>query len=178
MDTDTEPVRSVEKGEASAEKVVYYVHGGAYYVGNASTHRMITIGISKACNARVFGKPHHVLIAHIVAITYRLAPEHPFPIQLHDVHHGYLRLLQPPLSIPSENIILAGDSAGGGLCLALCMYLRDEGYKMPAGMIIMSPWVDLTMSCGSWDENAQVDVVPRPVADGWSFPPLFCVKLR
>ncbi len=63
---------------------------------------------------------------------------------------------------------MAGDSAGGGLSLALCMYLRDEGYKMPGGIIIMSPWVDLTMSCGSWDENQKTDVVPRPEADGMS----------
>lgn len=59
-----------------------------------------------------------------------------------------------------------GDSAGGGLSLALCMYLRDEGYKSPAGLVLMSPWVDLTMSCGSWDENGGTDVVPQPKADG------------
>ena len=61
---------------------------------------------------------------------------------------------------------MAGDSAGGGLGLALCLYLRDEGYDMPAGLILMSPWVDLTMSCGSWDENSDWDVVPRPSAGG------------
>ncbi|WVW78976.1 hypothetical protein I302_100939 [Kwoniella bestiolae CBS 10118] len=143
-DSDTDKV---------AERVIYYVHGGAYYVGNAATHRLITIGVSKSCNARVF------------AITYRLAPEHVFPLPLHDVLNGYLRLLAPPLSIPPENIVIAGDSAGGGLSLALCMYLRDEGYKLPAGLVLMSPWVDLTMSCGSWDENAATDVVPRPEAD-------------
>lgn len=104
------------------------------------------------------------------AITYRLAPEHPFPLPLHDVFHGYLRLLAPPLSIPPENIIFAGDSAGGGLCLALLMYLRDEGYKMPSGIIVMSPWVDLTMSCGSWDENQHLDIVPRPNTGGESYP--------
>lgn len=46
------------------------------------------------------------------------------------------------------------------------MYLRDEGYKMPSGLVLMSPWVDLTMSCGSWDENADSDVVPIPDPDG------------
>ncbi|WWC67451.1 uncharacterized protein I206_101359 [Kwoniella pini CBS 10737] len=141
------------ESDKTGERVIYYVHGGAYYVGNAATHRLVTIGVSQSCNARVF------------AITYRLAPEHVFPLPLHDVLHGYLRLLAPPLSIPPENIIIAGDSAGGGLSLALCMYLRDEGYKLPAGLVLMSPWVDLTMSCGSWDENAATDVVPRPEAD-------------
>lgn len=135
------------------ERVIYYIHGGAYYVGNAATHRLVTVGVSKACNARVF------------AITYRLAPEAAFPLPLHDVLHGYLRLLAPPLSIPPESIVIAGDSAGGGLSLALCMYLRDNGYQLPAGLVLMSPWVDLTMSCGSWDDNADSDVVPRPAPD-------------
>ncbi|ORY24120.1 hypothetical protein BCR39DRAFT_547659 [Naematelia encephala] len=153
IDEDAESIASGSRRSTSGERVIYYVHGGAYYVGNAATHRLITIGVSKACNARVF------------AITYRLAPEHVFPLPLHDVLHGYLRLLAPPLSIPPENIVIAGDSAGGGLSLALCMYLRDEGYKLPAGLVLMSPWVDLTMSCGSWDENAESDVVPRPTAD-------------
>ncbi len=106
----------------------------------------------------------------IVAITYRLAPEHTFPLPLHDVFVGYLRLLRAPLNIKPENIVIAGDSAGGGLSLALCMYLRDEGYPMPAGLVLMSPWVDLTMSCGSWDENMAWDVVPRPDSDGKSMP--------
>lgn len=135
------------------ERVIYYVHGGAYYVGNAATHRLVTVGVSKACNARVF------------AITYRLAPEAAFPLPLLDVLHGYLRLLAPPLSIPPENIVVMGDSAGGGLSLALCMYLRDNGYQLPSGLVVMSPWVDLTMSCGSWDENADSDVVPGLQAD-------------
>ncbi|WVQ83848.1 hypothetical protein IAT38_005992 [Cryptococcus sp. DSM 104549] len=148
-----EEPETAKKSGTAGERVIYYIHGGAYYVGNAATHRLITIGVSKACNARVF------------AITYRLAPEHAFPLPLHDVLQGYIRLLSAPLSIPPENIIIAGDSAGGGLSLALCMYLRDEGYKMPAGLVLMSPWVDLTMSCGSWDENADSDVVPRPEAD-------------
>jgi acetyl esterase/lipase len=135
------------------ERVIYYVHGGAYYVGNAATHRLVTIGVSKACNARVF------------AITYRLAPEATFPLPLLDVLQGYLRLLAPPLSIPPENIIVIGDSAGGGLSLAMCMYLRDNGYQLPSGLVLMSPWVDLTMSCGSWDDNGDMDVIPLPEAD-------------
>ena len=87
------------------------------------------------------------------------------------------------LHIPPENIIICGDSAGGGLSLALLMYLRDYGYTMPSGAILLSPWVgeyaavflpsiiiplffvDLTMSCESWDSNAPYDVVPFPTAD-------------
>ena len=76
------------------------------------------------------------------ALDYRLAPETNFPGPLHDVVSGYMRLTED-LRIPPENIILAGDSAGGGLCLALMMYLRDNDYPLPSGAILMSPWVGL-----------------------------------
>jgi acetyl esterase/lipase len=101
---------------------------GAYYVFSAATHRLITIPLSKFVGARVF------------AIDYRLAPETRFPGPLHDAVSAYFRLLDD-LHIPSENILIAGDSAGGGLSLGLLMYLRDNGYPMPAGAILMSPWV-------------------------------------
>jgi acetyl esterase/lipase len=165
-DSMSHPITRTSELEMERQKVIYYIHGGAYYVGNAATHRLITIGVSKACNARVFGEFLSSRVQLTEAITYRLAPEHTFPLPLHDVFHGYLRLLEAPLSIAPENIIIAGDSAGGGLSLALCMYLRDEGYKLPSGLVLMSPWVDLTMSCGSWDECGEWDVVPRPEADG------------
>ena len=74
------------------------------------------------------------------ALDYRLAPESRFPGPLHDVVSGYFRLVED-LRIPPENLLLAGDSAGGGLCLALLMYLRDHNYALPAGAILMSPWV-------------------------------------
>ena len=73
------------------------------------------------------------------AIDYRLAPESRFPCQLHDVTCAYLRLLED-LHIPAENIVVAGDSAGGALTLALLMYLRDNNYPLPSGAIVMSPW--------------------------------------
>lgn len=75
-----------------------------------------------------------------VAIDYRLAPETRFPGPLHDAVTAYLRLVED-LNIPSENILISGDSAGGGLSLALLMYLRDNGYPLPGGAILMSPWV-------------------------------------
>ncbi|KAG8716850.1 hypothetical protein FRC09_015104 [Ceratobasidium sp. 395] len=134
------------------ERVVLYLHGGAYYVFSAATHRLITIPLSKYADARVF------------SVNYRLAPETRFPGALHDAVHAYRRLTDE-LHVPPSRIIVAGDSAGGGLTLALLMYLRDEGYELPSGAILFSPWVDLTMSCDSWDSNAAFDVVPRPDAD-------------
>ena len=73
-------------------------------------------------------------------MDYRLAPETRFPGPLHDAVAAYLRLVED-LLIPPENILVAGDSAGGGLSLALLMYLRDNAYPLPAGAILMSPWV-------------------------------------
>ncbi|KAG5340918.1 Monoterpene epsilon-lactone hydrolase [Termitomyces sp. T112] len=134
------------------EQVILYIHGGAYYVSSAAAQRLISIPLSKYTNARVF------------ALDYRLAPESRFPGPLHDVVSGYFRLVED-LRIPPENLLLAGDSAGGGLCLALLMYLRDHDYALPAGTILMSPWVDLTMSCESWESNANFDVVPFPQND-------------
>lgn len=93
---------------------------------------------------------------------------------------AYFRLVED-IKIPPQNIIVAGDSAGGGLTLALMMYLRDNGYPLPGGGILMSPWVgqsslmlstyfyslmalaDLTLSCDSWESNAHYDVVPIPL---------------
>jgi len=131
------------------ERVVLYLHGGAYYAFSPQTHRMITIPLSKALDARLF------------ALDYRLAPETRFPGPLHDAVSAYFRMIDD-LNIRPENIIVAGDSAGGGLSLALMMYLRDNGYPLPGGAILMSPWVDLTMSCDSWESNAAFDIVPMP----------------
>jgi len=75
-----------------------------------------------------------------LAINYRLAPETKFPGPLHDVVSSYFRLVDD-LQIPPSNIIVAGDSAGGALCLALMMYLRDNDYPLPGAAMLLSPWV-------------------------------------
>ena len=80
------------------------------------------------------------------ALDYRLAPETRFPGPLHDCVSAYFRMIDD-LHISPENIIVAGDSAGGGLSLALLMYLRDNGYPLPGGAILMSPWVGKSPGC-------------------------------
>lgn len=120
-----------ENGQRPRQKpgrVILFLHGGAYYINSPATHRTITIPLSKYCDARVF------------AVDYRLAPETRFPGQLHDAVLAYLRLIDD-LHIPPENIIICGDSAGGGLALALLLYLRDNDYPLPAGSMLFSPWV-------------------------------------
>ncbi|KAI0274800.1 Alpha/Beta hydrolase protein [Gloeopeniophorella convolvens] len=142
------------------ERIILYLHGGAYYLFSPATHRAITVPLSKFADARVF------------AVAYRLAPETRFPGPLHDAVSTYFRLLDD-LHIPPSNILFAGDSAGGALCLALLMYLRDNNYPLPAGAILMSPWVDLTRSCDSWDSNAPYDIVPIP-SNGDHLDPVAC----
>ncbi|KAF9041833.1 alpha/beta-hydrolase [Hymenopellis radicata] len=129
------------------ERVILYIHGGAYYVGSAEEKRIISVPLAQYTDARVF------------SLNYRLAPECTFPGPLHDAVSAYFRLTED-LHIPPENILVSGDSAGGGLSLALLMYLRDNHYPLPAGGILMSPWVDMTMSGASWDSNAAYDVIP------------------
>ncbi len=137
--------QSVKVGKKT-ERVVLYIHGGmpprhsrsnhmllnvglgAYIVGSPASQRQISVPLALNTDARVF------------ALDYRLAPESTFPGPLHDVVSGYLRLVED-LNIPAENIIISGDSAGGGLSLALLMYLRDNEYPLPGGAILMSPWV-------------------------------------
>ncbi|GAA6021002.1 hypothetical protein JCM11491_005960 [Sporobolomyces phaffii] len=148
--------------DGSQGMVCLYLHGGAYYMFSVETHRLLTIAVSRYCEARVF------------AINYRLAPETQFPGQLHDAVSAYLRLTVD-LKIPPENIFFAGDSAGGGLVLATLMYLRDEGYPLPSGAILMSPWVDLTMSCESWTTNRPFDYLPNPRAEDDHFHPVKCL---
>lgn len=143
--------------ERHCSRVVLYIHGGAYCYSSAAAQRMISIPLSKYTDARVF------------AINYRLAPETQFPGPLHDVVSAYMRLTDD-LQVPPENVIVAGDSAGGGLCLALLLYLRDNEYSMPGGAILFSPWVDLTLSCPSWETNAAYDIVPSPGPDAHLHP--------
>ncbi|CAG8521780.1 9798_t:CDS:2 [Acaulospora morrowiae] len=130
----------------SKEKVILYIHGGAYYLMSAKTHRDLNYRLSKTTERRVF------------AINYRLAPEGPFPCGLHDTVHSFLYLTDPNgLAIQPHNVVVAGDCAGGGLVLAMLYYLRDNGMPLPGGVVLFSPWVDLTMSCASWDQNQSYD---------------------
>lgn len=112
-----------------ARKVVYFVHGCGYVAGSPSTYRTLTSAFCRCCDARVF------------ALDYRLAPEHRFPAALHDALAGYRRLLCE--GIAPRDIVIAGDSAGGGLALSTLIALRDEGAPLPAGAVLIAPWVDL-----------------------------------
>jgi monoterpene epsilon-lactone hydrolase len=111
---------------------VVYLHGGAYTVGSPATHRSITSRIARNANARVY------------AVDYRLAPEHPFPAALDDTLAVYQSLLDQGVS--PQRIILAGDSAGGGLALATALAARQDALPLPSALVLFSPWVDLTLA--------------------------------
>ena len=95
--------------------------------------------------------------ARALLIDYRLAPEHPFPAAVEDAVSAYHALLD--MGIAPGNIVVAGDSAGGGLALALLLSLRDAGTPLPAAAVCISPWTDLSLSGESMTANARKDVM-------------------
>lgn len=93
----------------------------------------------------------------VLTIDYRVAPEHPFPAALNDAIYAYEWLLLHGYS--EDHIILAGDSAGGGLAMSLCHFLNDRDRVLPAGIVAMSPWTDLTASGSSYIDNFESDPI-------------------
>ena len=126
---------------------VLYVHGGGYVACSPVTHRPITAALARRTRRRVF------------AVAYRLAPEHRFPAALDDVVAAYRWLLA---SVPARSIALDGDSAGGGLVLALLGRLHAERLPTPACAVCVSPWTDLAGTGASTRENAGRDAMFRP----------------
>ncbi|KAJ2380135.1 hypothetical protein GGI05_006405, partial [Coemansia sp. RSA 2603] len=132
------------------ERIILYLHGGAYTLGSAASHRGLTGRLVNQSDVRC------------VAIDYRLAPQHPFPAQLHDAYIAYRYLLEH--GFKPESVILAGDSAGGNLVLALTLLLKHNNETMPCGLLLLSPWVDLVSMRPSVLHNAQCDYLyPLPL---------------
>ncbi len=125
--------------------VILYLHGGAYALGSINTHREFVARLAHATHLRG------------LAINYRLAPEYPYPAALEDATVAYRWLLAQGLS-PSQ-IIIAGDSSGGGLALATMVALRDAGETLPAGAVCISPWTDLAMTGASIESKAKADPI-------------------
>jgi acetyl esterase/lipase len=114
---------------AGADRAILYFHGGGYVLGSIHSHRDMCERLSRAAQARV------------LALDYRLAPEHPFPAAVEDARAAYRWLLKQGLS--PKRIALAGDSAGGGLTFATLLALKQHGDPLPACAAPLSPWVDL-----------------------------------
>ena len=116
---------------AHATRVMLYLHGGGYVLGSLNTHRSLAGSLAQRCGTNV------------LAINYRKAPDHPFPAALEDARRAYRWLLKQGHA--STDVVVAGDSAGGGLALALLLALRDAGEVLPAAAVGLSPWTDLNL---------------------------------
>ena len=110
---------------------IVYLHGGAYVALSTRSYRRLITHLAVATRSRV------------VAVDYRLAPEHPYPAALEDAVAAYTA---EAADNPHQQLILAGDSAGGGLTMKTAVALRDRGHRMPAALVCIAPWVDLTCS--------------------------------
>ena len=126
------------------EGVVLYLHGGGYTCGGLEYALGFGSVLADECGVRVF------------CAAYRLAPEHRFPAALEDSAEAFRYLLDKGYS--PEQISLCGESAGGGLCFSLCMYLRQQGLPLPGSIVAISPWTDLTGSGESYETNRERDV--------------------
>lgn len=144
------PAEWIAAPNASPDRAILYLHGGGYVIGSIASHREMVSRLSRAASARV------------LAIDYRLVPEHPFPAAVDDATAAYRWLLAQGFD-PSQ-LAVAGDSAGGGLTVAALVALRDAGDPLPAAAVCMSPWVDLEGLGDSMTANAATD--PMVQKDG------------
>ena len=160
--------------EVTSDATLLYFHGGALYLMDPCTHRATTSHLAHLTNGRV------------LSVRYRLAPQNPFPAALFDALIAYLSLLYPPQDsfhtlVPASHIVLAGDSAGGNLCLSLIQLLLQINRSttksinfhnhtitlplpLPAACSTMAAWLDITRSMPSITANARYDYLPPPIS--------------
>jgi acetyl esterase/lipase len=125
--------------------VILHCHGGGYSTGSSAYARMLTSKLASSTSMDV------------LSFDYRLAPEHPYPAALEDAISAWNYLML--LGYGARDVIITGDSAGGNLALALTLRLKQEGRLMPRGLVLLSPWTDLTSSGKSFESRAQLDPV-------------------
>lgn len=133
---------------APDDAVLLYWHGGAYLVGSIRSHRPLVSHIANAAGVQA------------VIPEYRLAPEHRFPAAVEDAVRAYRQLLDD--GIKASRIVVGGDSAGGGLTVAMLLSLRDAGVPLPGACVLLSPWLDLTGSGESMRTRAGQDPLFTP----------------
>ncbi|MGY3587541.1 alpha/beta hydrolase [Bradyrhizobium sp. USDA 4350] len=133
--------------EVRAHGVLLFLHGGGYCIASVRDYREFVGRLAKATRCRV------------LSVEYRLAPEHPFPAALNDAVRAY-RWLRT--SRPRQNIVVGGDSAGGGLSMALLISLRDADEPPPCGAFLISPSTDLAKEGASMQSRAAVDPIITP----------------
>lgn len=137
--------------QARKDKVMLYTHGGGYVSGSCNDHRSIVARVVKGSEVGA------------LLFEYRLAPEHPYPAAIVDSVAVYRWLLAQGIS--SSKIMIVGESAGGGLCLAMLLALRDQGIPLPAAAVAISPWTDLKCTGESYRTKNKVSLAP---AESWT----------
>lgn len=136
------------------DKAIFYTHGGGYVSGNCEDHRMHVAKFVKSAGVGA------------LLYDYRLAPEHPFPAGMDDTLTAYRWLMDQ--GVAPKDTIIVGESAGGGLCLASLLAIRDSGLPLPVAGVAFSPWTDLTRSGESYRSNARKDISTLGSWDTWS----------
>lgn len=142
------------KSPSELPVTMLYLHGGGYVFGSAKSHAELIARIALAAPARVF------------APEYRLAPEHPFPAAIDDAVSVYRAIIES--GVDPKTLVVSGDSAGGGLTMALLQRLRDAKDPLPAGATLICPWVNLVAKGGSLESNAPFDWGNEAIGNRWS----------
>jgi acetyl esterase/lipase len=145
VDAGGVPAEWVTPTGADPDRVLMYVHGGGYVIGSMGTHTRLVAHLATAAGCRALN------------VDYRLAPEHPHPAAVTDAATAYRWLLDQ--GTEAANIVIGGDSAGGGLTVATALKLRGEGVPQPAGLLPLSPWIDLEGTGASMEGNAEADLL-------------------
>ncbi len=132
-----------------ADRVLLFLHGGGFQFGSLTSDGELAARLGRAAGMRVLFP------------EYRLAPEHPFPAAIDDVRAVWNQL-RTEQALPAASLAVAGDSAGGGLAVALLVATRDAGQPLPAAVVLMSPTVDLTSSGASMTDRVDQDPISTP----------------
>lgn len=128
---------------ADADRIIMYVHGGGYVIGSLTSHRAMVAELARAANCRA------------LAVDYRLAPENVYPAAVDDAIAAYNWLCSSGYA-PGK-IVIAGDSAGGGLTVGTLVGLKDQGFPLPAAGVCISPWIDLEATGESYQTRKDID---------------------
>ena len=159
LNFDGVPAEKITPANATAGKALLYLHGGGHMFGSIKSHRSFVSRLATA---------GHVTAFHI---DYRLAPEHPYPAAIEDALKAYRRILA--MGFSADNLIVGGESAGGNLAAALLLKVREEKLPQPAGLYLLSPWLDMTSTAESYRRSATrdpiitkdgIDLVAKPIS--------------
>jgi acetyl esterase/lipase len=140
---------------SKTDRLFFFIHGGGYTMGSAESSFSLASWIANETESKVF------------SINYRLAPEYPFPSAIEDTIEIYNWILSQNFS--PEKICVGGVSAGGGLALALLIFLKENSISIPACSVLMSPWTDLSQSCDSYESKKMIDpVIKKEYLQSWA----------